>query len=78
MPHVDATAAMTFDERYRAIDGRPFDRHLLPSQLSRAHAQACQRHVLSHVGRGPRGGVPGLQAVPAGSRARLARMGPAR
>ena len=58
-----STPAMTFDERYRVIEsrdtalrravrhGRALDRHLLPAELPRPHAQAGERHVLRDLAR---------------------------
>ena len=49
-------------------------RHLLPAELPGHHPEAGQRPLLPDRGRGAAGRLPGLQAVPARRRARLARV----
>ena len=58
----------------RAVRHRgALDRHLLPAELPRPHAEAGERHVLRDVRRRARGRLPRLQAVPARGRARARR-----
>jgi hypothetical protein len=46
--------------------------------LPGAHAEARERDVLPDIGGGARGGIPRLQAVPAGSGTGVSRLEPAR
>ena len=63
----------------RAVrDGRALDGNLLPAELPGAHAEARERDVLPDIGGGARGGIPRLQAVPAGSGTGVSRLEPAR
>lgn len=85
-----STASLTFDERYRAIDARDarFDGQFVTAvrstgiysqaELPGAHAEARERDVLPDIGGGARGGIPRLQAVPAGSGTGVSRLEPAR
>ena len=56
---------------------RALDRHLLPAELPCHHAARPQRELLPHRGRGARGGVARVQALPARRGAGLPRLEPA-
>ena len=51
------------------------DRHLLPAELPGGAAQAREHALLPQRRRGPAGGVPGVQALPARRQPRLTRVG---
>ena len=64
--------------RRLVLHGREEHRYLLPPVLPGDDAEAGERHVLPERRRRAAGRVPRLQALPAGRRARFARVGRAR